>query len=327
MKEPASPAGSGAHMSSLKKAVVTGGAGFIGSHLSARLASLGCRVVVLDDFRTGRAEALEGVPVELVRGCVTNGALVRELAVDADIIFHLGSLVSVSESLALPEESVRVNVGGTLAVLQAARANRVPRVVFASSAAVYGDAAPSPQREGHPPAPLSPYGVTKLDGEHYFEIWRRCFGVGTVSLRFFNVFGPGQVPGGPYGAAVPAFIQKALAREDLVVDGDGLQTRDFVYIADAVDAYLLAARTPEMHGAFNVGCGSGVTILDLARQVLRETGSDARLVHGPPRPGDIRHSVADTSRIQAFGYEPRVELAEGLRRTVEYFRKLSPATV
>lgn len=304
----------------LSKAVVTGGAGFIGSHQARRLAGLGCRVVVLDDFRTGRPGALEQVPVEVVRGCVTDAELVRRLSVGAEAIFHLASLVSVPESLALPEESVRINVGGTLAVLAAARSNQVPRVVFASSAAVYGESTDSPQREDHLPAPLSPYGVTKLDSEHYLEIWRRTYGLGTVSLRFFNVFGPGQIPGGPYGSAVPAFIGRALAGEDLLVHGDGLQTRDFVYVEDAVDAYLLAASNPEMSGTYNVGGGQEITILELAREILRLTGSRARLLHGPPRPGDIRHSVADTRRIHACGYEIRVGLEEGLRRTIRHFR-------
>ncbi len=304
----------------MRKAVVTGGAGFIGSHLARRLADRGCQVVVLDDFRTARPGSLDGARVDLVRGCVTGGDLVRELTVGADVIFHLASLVSVPESLALPEESVRINVGGTLSVLQAARANGVPRVVFASSAAVYGDAEVCPQDEGQLPAPLSPYGVTKLDGEHYLEIWRRCYGVSTVSLRFFNVFGPGQVPGGAYGSAVPAFIRRALAGDALQVHGDGLQTRDFVFVDDAVDAYLLAAVTPEMHGPLNVGGGAGLTIADLAREILRLTGSSARLVHGPPRPGDIRHSVADTGRLCSFGYQVRVGLTEGLRRTIEHFR-------
>ncbi len=300
---------------------MTGGAGFIGSHLARRLAGMGCRVVVLDDFRTGRPGALEDCPVEVVRGCVTDAELVCRLTVGAEAIFHLASLVSVPESLALPEESVRINVGGTLAVLAAARANRVPRVVFASSAAVYGDSPVSPQREDHLPAPLSPYGVTKLDSEHYLEIWRRTYGLGTVSLRFFNVFGPGQAPGGPYGSAVPAFIGRSLAGEDLLVHGDGLQTRDFVYVDDAVDAYLLAASAPSMCGTYNVGGGQGVTITDLAGEILRLTGSRARLLHGPPRPGDIRHSVADTTRIRSCGYQVRVGLEEGLRRTIGHFRQ------
>ena len=303
-----------------RRVLITGGAGFIGSHLARRLAGQGCRVVVLDDFRTGREDSLDGTPVELVRGCVTDAGLVREVASGAEVIFHLASLVSVPESLALPEESVRVNVGGTLSVLQAARLLGIPRVVFASSAAVYGEAGPEVQGEDLLPAPLSPYGVTKLDGEHYLEIWRRTFGVGTVSLRFFNVFGPGQAPGGPYGSAVPAFLGRALAGEDLLVHGDGLQTRDFVFVSDAVDAYLLAAATPAMHGALNVGGGAGITILDLARQVLRETGSSSRIVHGAPRPGDIRHSVADTARIAAFGFQPRTTLAEGLRQTLQAFQ-------
>lgn len=312
-------------MGSLRHAVITGGAGFIGSHLAARLAAQGCRVVVLDDFRTAQAGSLDHLPVEVVRGCVTDGALVRELTVGADALFHLASLVSVPESMALPEESMRINLGGTLSVVEAARANRVPRVVFASSAAVYGDEAPPPQREDHLPAPLSPYGVTKLAGEHSLEIWRRSYGVGTVSLRFFNVYGPGQASGGPYGQAVAAFLGRALAGEDLLIHGDGLQTRDFVYVADAVEAFLLAAGTPEMHGSFNVGGGAAVTILDLARQVLAETGSASRVVHGPPRPADIRHSVADTARIRAFGYAAATGLSEGLRRTLEDFRATAAA--
>lgn len=303
----------------MRKALITGGAGFIGSHLAERLASLGVEVVVLDDLRTGSEGRLSGLPVRLVRGCVTDPAMVASLAEGADAIFHLASLVSVPESLALPAESVRVNVGGTLNVLEAARRAEVGRVVFASSAAVYGEAA-SPQREDALPAPLSPYGVTKLDGEHYFEIWRHTYGVSTVSLRFFNVFGPRQQTSGPYGSAVPTFIRRALAGEDLEIHGDGGQTRDFVHISEAVDAYLLAAARPDMHGVLNVGSGRGTSVLELAERIRAEVGSASRIVHGPARAGDIRHSVADVERIAGFGYRSRTSLEDGLADTVAWFR-------
>lgn len=310
---------------SLRKAVITGGAGFIGSHLAERLASLDVEVVVLDDLRTGSAGWLADAPVRLVRGCVTEADTVRDLTRGADVVFHLASLVSVVESFSLPVESARVNVGGTLNVLDAARRNDVGRVVFASSAAIYGEA-PSPQREDASPAPLSPYGVTKLDGEHNLEIWRRTYGVGAVSLRFFNVFGPRQNPTGPYGSAVPKFLRQALAGEDLVIHGDGAQTRDFIYISDAVDAYLLAATMPDMHGTFNVATGQGITVRQLAERVVRETGSPSRLVHGPERPGDIRDSIADVSRIAAFGYQARTSLEEGLRQTADWLRAAMVST-
>lgn len=295
------------------KVLVTGGAGFIGSHIAHHFQSQGHQVVALDNLRGGRSLVDDRL---LVRGSVTDAALVERLAEGVDFIFHLAALVSVPESLEKPYECVDINVNGTLNVLQAARKHGVRKVVLSSSAAIYGDDPELPKRESMRPAPKTPYAVTKLDGEYYLEMWD----VPTVSLRYFNVYGPGQDPKSQYAAAVPIFVSRAVRGETLTIFGDGGQTRDFIHVRDVVAANVLAATTA-MSGVYNVARGSSLTILELARRIVTELGSPSAIEHGPERPGDIRHSLADVSRITAAGFAPTVELDEGLRETVAWFSR------
>lgn len=307
----------------MRKVLITGGAGFIGGHLAERLASSGVEVLVLDQ----RADAAPP-GVRAVQGCITDRSLVEDLAAGCDALFHLAAMVSVVQSMGEPEECVRVNVLGTLRVLEAARRQRVGKVVMASSAAVYGDLPGSPKREGDPTAPVSPYGVSKLDGEHYLEIWRREHGLPTVSLRFFNAYGPRQDPDSVYANVIPAFIRRCFRGQDLLIHGDGRQTRDFVYVDDLVEACVRAAETPEMLGVYNVARGESTSVLALAEAIRAQAGSSSQFVHGPSRAGDLRHSVADISRLRQAGFEPRWSLEEGLRATIEWFRSVElPAAV
>jgi UDP-glucose 4-epimerase len=301
--------------------LVTGGAGFIGSHLVGRLVACGQPVRVLDDFSTGKIENLAGVlgSVEVLTGDVRDPDAVRSAADGAQVLFHLAAIASVQRSIADPAETLAVNLGGTLNVLEAARAAGCRRVVFASSAAVYGDAAASPTTEAEPPLPLSPYAITKLTGEQLCAVYTRLHGLETVSLRFFNVFGPRQDPSSPYSGVISRFVSALLDGERPVVFGDGRQTRDFVYVTDVVDALLLAATAPQATGgAFNVATGRGVSVNDTLRVLATLTRARRPPRHEPARAGDIRHSVADIDAARrAFGYEATVSLADGLARTIE----------
>ncbi|MEW6281863.1 MAG: SDR family NAD(P)-dependent oxidoreductase [Candidatus Eremiobacterota bacterium] len=302
------------------KVLVTGGAGFIGSHIAAHFLSQGAEVVVLDSFRSGSRRNLEELPgARLVEASVTDPGAVLSAARGADYVFHLAAMVSVPESLEKPEECVDINVVGTLNVLRAARSHGCRKVVLSSSAAVYGDDPELPKRESMRPCPRTPYGITKLDGEYYLEMARTEWGVPTVSLRYFNVYGPRQDPRSQYAAAIPTFASRALKGEDVSIYGDGLQTRDFIYVRDVVAANVLAATNSAMWGTFNVAGGKAVTILELAREIVRRVGSPSRILHGPERPGDIRHSVADVGRIRGFGFEPEIALREGLAATLDFF--------
>ncbi|MBM3464563.1 MAG: NAD-dependent epimerase/dehydratase family protein [Armatimonadetes bacterium] len=305
------------------RVLITGGAGFIGSHIAEHYARAGADVVVLDVAAS--APNLAGIPHRYVQGSVLDADLVARAAEGADYVFHLAAIVSVPRSMESPWECVEINVKGTLAVLEAARAHAVRKVVLSSSAAVYGDDAATPQQEGMRPAPCSPYGISKLDGELYLELYRREHGVGTVSLRYFNVFGPRQDPTSQYAAVVPHFIHRALRDEDLLVHGDGEQTRDFIHVRDVVAANVLAAGAADMHGAYNVARGEKTTVNDLAQTIVEVVGSRSQVRHTPARPGDIRHSVADVSRIAGCGFEAAVGLADGLRETIDFFAFSSDA--
>lgn len=281
---------------------------------------------MLDNLRSGYESNLSGMRLRLVNGSVTDRDTVMEVAAGADFIFHLGAMISVPESMLKPKECVEVNVQGTLNVLDAAHAYGVRKVVLSSSAAIYGDDLQSPKREDMRPAPLSPYGITKLDGEYYLQMYRREYGVDTVSLRHFNVFGPRQDPKSQYAAVVPVFIRRALEDEDLTIHGDGEQTRDFVFVKDVVAANVLAASSPSMHGIYNVARSEKMTINVLAHTIIKTIGSKSKVRYEAERPGDIKHSVADISRIRAAGFEPRHDLADDLRVTIDYFsRKLARA--
>ena len=296
--------------------LITGGAGFIGSHLARHALAHG-EVRVLDNFRSGKRANLAGLPVEILEGSVTDPAAVEAAMRGVDRVFHLAAMVSVEESMRDPMGCVDINVRGLLHVLQAAEQARVGRLVFCSSAAVYGNNPDSPKREDMLPQPLSPYAVTKLDGEYYCALFAENRGLSTAALRFFNVFGPRQDPNGPYASAIPRFVANALAGQPIRIFGDGEQTRDFIYVADVVSALWFAGETPSASGVFNVGYGATMTINDLARHVLDLTGSRVGVEHLPPRAGEVRHSRASVDRLVAAGWRVQDRRLEGLRATID----------
>lgn len=304
----------------MQRILITGGAGFIGSHLAA--ACQGSALVrVLDDGSSGREENLHGLRVEWVKGSILEPADCQRAMIEVDVVFHLAAFVSVAASMERPEDCARINVLGTLNVLRAAAGSGVSRLIFASSAAVYGEDPALPKRESQSPDPRSPYALTKLDGEFYTALHHRRGALRTASARFFNVYGPRQDPRSAYAAAVPRFIARALAGEDLVIYGDGGQTRDLIAVTDIASGLLHLAAHPELEGVFNLGRGAAISVKALAEAILERTGSCSRLRHEPERPGEIRHSVASIERMLATGWSPRIGLNEGLDASVAWYRQ------
>jgi UDP-N-acetylglucosamine/UDP-N-acetyl-alpha-D-glucosaminouronate 4-epimerase len=311
-------------------ALVTGGAGFIGSHLVERLLADGVRVRVLDNFSTGARTNLGFAPrfrrqLEVIRGDVRNLPVVLRAARGAKVIYHQAAMRSVPRSVKDPLGANENNVTGTLHVFEAARRCKVPRVVYASSSSVYGDRPELPKREDQPPAPVSPYAVSKAAGEQYAAAWTRLYGVETVGLRYFNVFGPRQDPKSQYAAVIARFIQWGLRGQPLEVHGDGTQSRDFTYIDNVVEANVLAGKAPGAAGeVFNVGCGDRVSLLDIIGRLEAQLGRTLERRHTPSRAGDVPHTLADVSKAKRLmGYSPLVGFDEGFRRTVEYFKSSS----
>ncbi len=303
----------------MRKAVVTGGAGFIGSHLVEGLANRGYQVIILDDFSTGKKEnidpLLENRYVELIEGSVTEPALLQRLLQGVDTVFHLAAVPSVPRSIRNPQVSHEVNVTGTLNVLLAARDNRIGKVIYASSSSVYGDTPTLPQKETMPPNPQSPYAVTKLTGEYYCQVFHKVYALPTACLRYFNVYGPRQDPGSQYAAVVPQFVKRISEGNPPIIFGDGEQTRDFTFVKDAVEANILAAES-EQTGIFNIGRGERVSINQLARLISQLMGKNIEPVHKEMRQGDVLHSLADISRAGDFGYQPKYSLEEGLQQII-----------
>jgi UDP-glucose 4-epimerase len=302
--------------------LVTGGAGFIGSNIADALARRGDRVRVLDDFSTGRRENLAGMPeVEVVEGDLRDAAAVARAVAGVEGVFHQAALRSVPRSVDDPLSSNEVNVTGTLVLLLACRAAGVRRLVYASSSSVYGDDPALPKVETLPTRPISPYAISKLAAEHYCQTFARLYGLETVSLRYFNVFGPRQNPESKYSAVIPRFLAQALAHEPLEVHGDGEQSRDFTYIDNVVQANLLAMERPGVSGeALNVACGTRHSLLAIADAIGDFLGRRLELAHVAPRPGDVRHTLADVTKAERLlGYRPTVDFATGMRRTCEYF--------
>ncbi|HEX6863523.1 MAG TPA: SDR family oxidoreductase [Thermoanaerobaculia bacterium] len=294
--------------------LVTGGAGFIGSHLVDALVARGAQVRVLDDLSTGRRENLPDV--ELIEGDIRDAGVCRAACEGVEYVFHQAALGSVPRSVSDPASSIAVNVTGTANVFAAARDSR--RVIYASSSSVYGDGETAVKREGEEGRPLSPYAASKAMGEELAEVFGRCYGQELIGLRYFNVYGPRQSPDGPYAAVVPRFFRACSAGEAPVIHGDGEQSRDFTWVGDAVLANLMAAGAPaEACGrAYNVARGEGTTVKELAARVRELVGSGAPPRHEPPRAGDVRHSQADTSAAEAgLGFRAGVGLREGLERT------------
>jgi UDP-glucose 4-epimerase len=299
--------------------LITGGAGFIGSHL-ARHFQGSASVRVIDNFRSGSRRNLEGIAAELIEGDILDRAALREAMRGADYVFHLAAMVSVPESVGAPLECERINSTGTLQVLEEAAAAGVKKVFFASSAAVYGDNPRVPKLESMLPEPRSPYAITKLTGEHYCRFFHDEQRVATVCLRFFNVFGPRQDPRGPYAAAVPAFIEKALRGEPITIFGDGEQTRDFIFVSDITAAIEHVTLTPGITGVFNAGCGGTLTVNRLAGLIIASAGSASQILYAPERAGDVKHSRASIDKLVATGFTPATGIEAGLRATIDCFR-------
>jgi len=299
--------------------LVTGGAGFIGSHLVEALVARGCQVRVLDNLSSGVAERLAhvGAAVELRTGDVRDAAAVTAAATGVEAIFHLAALVSVSQSVAQPLATFEVNHGGTLNVLEAARHSRVRRVVLASTCAVYGDTTRLPVHEHDPLAPMSPYAGAKLAAEQACTLYARLYGVETVALRCFNIYGPRQDPASPYAAVVPRFLAALRAGGQPTIYGDGLQTRDFIYVGDIVAALWAAATLPGVAGAlYNVGRGEATSVLALANGLGALLGVPVRPTFVPERAGEVRHSRADVAAFAAVGFTAAVGLHAGLAHVV-----------
>ncbi len=297
--------------------LVTGGAGFIGSHLVEAWAADGAEVRVLDNLSSGRAENLAGTRgrVDLIVGDVRSPDQLAAAMSGVQIVVHLAALVSVADSVERPADNYEINVQGTVRVLEAARAAGVRRVVLASSAAVYGNEPTLPKREDMPAAPASPYAAAKLADEYIARVHAELYGLETVSLRFFNVYGPRQDPSSPYSGVISRFTDALARGEAPRVFGDGLQTRDFIFVRDVVSAIRQAATSPAVGRGevFNVGTGRASSLLDVLRALEPLVGDMPAPVFEPPRPGDVRHSVADISRIrECLGFEPSVPLASGL---------------
>ena len=310
--------------------LVTGGAGFIGSNLVKALATAGERVRVVDDLSTGYWENLDDLrgstDVECITADIRDPEAMNRAAAGVDVIFHQAALGSVPRSIEAPVASDSVNTNGTVTVLDAARHNGVRRVVFAASSAAYGDTPTLPKREDMPIAPLSPYAVTKVADELYMKVFASLYGLETVCLRYFNVFGPNQRPDGAYAAAIPRFFWSAIHGEPLTVFGDGEQTRDFCYVDNAVSANLLAATTSRKlcGDVMNIAGGRRISLNDLIAQIGRVLGTSPKVKYDPPRLGDVRDSLADISRAkELIGYEPKLRWEDGLPATADYLRVLA----
>lgn len=306
--------------------LVTGGAGFIGSHLVAKLASQGADIRVLDDFSSGREGNLAAVEaagsVQVVRGDIRDLETCRRACEGRSMVFHQAARGSVPRSLKDPAATIAVNVSGTANVLAAARDAGVERVVYASSSSVYGDSEVLPKREGEEGLPLSPYALSKVMNEQLAKTFGECFGLCCIGLRYFNVYGPRQDPAGPYAAVIPRFFQAYADGQRPSVYGDGQQSRDFTFVADAVEANLLAARgaTEACGRAYNVGAGNRTTVLDLAARISELVGQEGGVEHLPPRTGDVPHSRADLSTVtESLGFRPSISLDEGLALTWKSF--------
>jgi nucleoside-diphosphate-sugar epimerase len=307
--------------------LVTGGAGFIGSHLAEELSRRGERVRVVDSFITGKRQNLTHLSnVELIEGDLADLKIAQAAVAGIDYVLHQAAIPSVPRSVEDPITSNRANIDATLNVLVAARDARVKRVVYAGSSSAYGDTPTLPKQEDMPANPLSPYALQKLVGEQYMSMFTKLYGLETVTMRYFNVFGPRQDPSSPYSGVISVFTRALLENAPVTIYGDGEQTRDFTYIANVVDGVLRACAAPVSGLVLNLATGSRISLNDLFRALRALTGRTVNPGYGPPRAGDVRHSQADISRArELLGYEPLVPFDEGLRRTVEWFRTQNAA--
>lgn len=306
--------------------LVTGGAGFIGSHIVDYLVRKGDKVKVIDDFSSGRRENLEGAinKIELIEGDIRDKGLVNKIMQGIDYVLHQAALRSVPKSLGNPELYNDVNINGTLNILDAAKRAKAKRVVFASSSSIYGERADLPEKEDFSPLLISPYALTKLAGEYYCRIFSKIYGLETVSLRYFNVFGPRQSLENEYAVVIPKFITCMLKDECPPVHGDGEQTRDFTFIENVVQANIKAATSSGIKcEVLNIACGKAYSVLDIVKYVNKILNKKITPNFTSPRPGDVRHTLADISKARKMlKFEPEVGFEEGLKRTIEYFSKI-----
>jgi len=303
----------------MKKYVITGGAGFIGSHIAEHLSSEGHQVTVLDSLRTGFEKNLEGLNANFVQGDIRDEKLVQKVIEGACGVFHLAALVSVPESLLKIKECIDINTIGTINILDAAKNNPGCKVVLSTSAANYGNNPVLPKVETMFPEPMTSYAITKLDGEYYLRMYLDQYNVPTASLRYFNVFGPRQNPKSAYAAAVPIFINKALQNEPITIYGDGLQTRDFIYVKDVVKANILASQVG--NETYNVALGHSTSVLELAEKIINITNSKSEIQFLEERAGDIKHSKADPSKFNKLGFKPQYTIDKALEETIEFYHQ------
>ena len=311
--------------------LITGGAGFIGAHIVKRLVGEGAVVRVVDNLSTGQVARLETLrcSIEYVEADLADNLVSDEVVKDVDYVLHQAAIPSVQRSVRDPIGTNRANVTATLNLLESCRKAKVRRFVYAASSSAYGDTEVLPKSEEMPPNPLSPYALQKLAGEHYCKLYYSLYGLETVCLRYFNVFGPGQDPHSEYSAVIPKFISKLLINELITVYGDGEQSRDFTYVENVVDANLLAVQATKACGkVLNVGCGERITLNTLIQLLEEIVGVKAKVSYSASKPGDVRHSLADINLARRLlEYEPKVMVKEGLRRTVEAFVKSDQRSV
>ena len=305
------------------RVLITGGAGFIGSHI-AEYFNGKAEIRIFDNLRTGYKHNLDGLDVEFIEGDICDRAAVKAAMQGVDYVFHLAAMVSVPESMFKPGECVDINVHGLLNVLEEAAAAGVKKLCFSTSAAIYGDNPVVPKLETMIPEPKSPYAITKLDGEYYCNMFTREGKLQTACLRYFNVFGPRQDPKSAYAAAIPIFTAKAVANEDITIYGDGEQTRDFIYVKDIVEANVFMAMS-EFTGVYNIAYGQKITINDLVKEIVKVTNSKSKVIHLDERPGDVKHSMASIDKLKSTGFVHKYDFNEGMDATIEYFKNLKKA--
>ena len=309
----------------MERFLVTGGAGFIGSNICIKLIEEGCFVRVIDNLLTGKKSNLASVidRIEFIEADMGDEGTAREAMKDIDVVLHQGALPSVPKSVDNPAATHRHCLNATFTVLLAARDAGVKRFVYASSSSAYGDTPTLPKVETMRPEPLSPYAASKLAGEYYCKVFFTVFGLETISLRYFNVFGPHQDPTSQYAAAIPAFVTAILKDKPPTIYGDGEQSRDFTYVDNVVDANLLAARTKKTSGeVINIACGKAVTVNEIIGMINNLKGKDIKPVYADPRPGDVKHSLADiTAAEKLIGYKPKVSFEQGLQLAIDWYHK------
>jgi nucleoside-diphosphate-sugar epimerase len=305
--------------------LITGGAGFIGSNIAKTLVAKGEKVKILDNFNTGKKDNIAEFidEIEVIDGDFTNEKMVQSALKQVDVVFHQGAIPSVPKSIQNPIESNHANVSGTLQLLQGAVEAKVSRFIYAASSSAYGDSETLPKHEQLPGNPMSPYAVSKYAGELYCKVFHNLYGLETVSLRYFNVFGPRQDPNSKYAAVIPSFIKAMLNDQPPTIFGDGTQSRDFTFIDNVVSANLLAANAPKLQGeSVNIGGGASIDLNSLVDEINSLLGKHIQASYGPERPGDVKHSLADIHLAEKLiAYRPTVSFREGLRQTVEWFKR------